>query len=255
MHRKVDLCILIILIASIAGVRAEMANDSLFSEASELYADGDFQGAADRYEQIVAGNQESAELYFNLGNSYYKMNEYALAIVNYERALLLDPGDEDILFNLEKARFHNLDNIEEIPQFAMKRWIKSLIILLHSNTWAIISLSAFALALGLITLYLMGTRIRLRRIGFYGGIFVLFISIGALFFSYKSRQQIIHNNSAIITTPTVTVKSSPRDTGTDLFIIHEGTKVFIQNAIDEWYEVELSDGKQGWLKKSDVEVI
>ena len=229
--------------------------DSLFIKANENYSTGAYPEAIELYENILLLGMESGELYFNLGNAYYKTQNYPKSILNYERALQFEPRDEDILHNLAKARMYIIDKIDEIPEFVIKRWINGLIILFTSNTWAIISLISFIVGISFFLLYFLSSRIMLRRTGFYTGLIVLLLSFALLFLSYKSKNLLEDRISGIVLTPTVTVKASPRDTGTDLFIVHEGIKVQILDLLDNWYEIRLSDGKQGWMQQKDLEPI
>jgi hypothetical protein len=246
---------LVITVYATGNILAAGNPDSLFSTATKYYSEGLFDKALEHYRNIEAMEMESAELYFNMGNCFYKLNEYPKAILNYERALLLDPGDEDTQYNLSKVRFYNIDKIEEIPQFILRRWLNGIIMLFHSNIWAVVSLVTFIAGLVMLLLYLISMKISVKRIGFYAGLVLLLISIGSYIVSSKSKQLVLESSGAIVMVPSVTVKAAPRNSGTDLFIIHEGTKVYVMNSIDDWFEIKLSDGKQGWLLKGDVEFI
>lgn len=234
---------------------AATSADSAFAAGSKDYANGKYEMAISAYESVVKKHYESSALYYNLGNAYYKMRQYPKAIVNYERALLLDPRNEDIKFNLEKAKMYNVDKIDEIPQFILRKWLTSLISMASSDTWAIASMITFGLFIVFLLIYFLSMRLSLKKIGFFIAVFAFLISLTSFDFAYKSRKFQIANNSAIVMSPTVTVKSSPSDSGTNVFIVHEGTKVEIIGHLDVWYEIQLSDGKQGWLLKSDVEKI
>jgi tetratricopeptide (TPR) repeat protein len=236
-------------------LHAKTTADSLFLTANTSYAEGNYQNAREQYEAILVRGFESAEVYYNLGNCYYNQEDYPRAILNYERALLLDPGNDNIKFNLAKARIFTIDKIEEIPQFVIRRWINSIIILMHSNAWAIVSLLSFVIMLAMFLIYFLSTNISRKRAGFYLAIIALMVSVGSYYLASKSKQLVVNSNGAIVMNATVTIKGSPRDTGTDLFIIHEGTKVSIVNSLDDWYEIKLSDGKQGWLRSSTIEPI
>lgn len=246
---------IIIAILFSSGLQAKTTADSLFSVASTFYAEGNYQSAGEHYEAILVRGFESAEVYYNLGNCYYSQENYPRAILNFERALLLNPGDDNIEYNLAKARIFTIDKIEEIPQFVIRRWINSVIILMHSNAWAIVSLVAFIVMLAMFLLYFLSTNISRKRAGFYIAIIALIISAGSYYLASKSKQLVVNSNGAIVMSATVTAKGSPRDSGTDLFIIHEGTKVAIVNSLDDWYEIKLSDGKQGWLRSNAIEPI
>ncbi len=236
-------------------LNAKTTADSLFQAANTSYAEGNYTAAGEQYEAILARGFESGEVYYNLGNCYYNQENYPRAILNFERALLLDPGNDNIEHNLAKARIYTIDKIEEIPQFVIRRWINSVIILLHSNAWAIISLIAFVLMLIMLLIYFLTTNVNRKRAGFYLAVIALLISAGSYYLASKSKQLVVNSNGAVVMSATVTVKGSPRDKGTDLFIIHEGTKVSIVNSLDEWYEIKLSDGKQGWLRNTAIEPI
>ncbi len=229
--------------------------DSAFHQANNLYSAGNYPEAIGLYETIVSQRMESAELYFNLGNAYYKIHNYPRSILNYERALLCNPRDVDIRHNLAKARLYIIDQVDEIPEFIIKKWINSVIILFKSNTWALLSLVTFTLGILFLLVYFLSGKLVMRRAGFYAGSIVLILSFILFYVSFKSKNLIENSNEAIIMTPTVTIKSSPRDSGTNLFIIHEGTKVSIVDSLDNWYEIRLSDGKQGWMQQKDIESI
>lgn len=236
-------------------LRANFNADSVFALANNNYIEENYAEAIQQYESILSQGFESAELYYNLGNAYYKITNYPKAILNYERALLHDPRDENIRFNLAKARIYIVDQIDEIPEFIIKKWLRTAIEWFRSDTWAIISIISFLICISGFLLYFLSTRHILRRTGFYSGIILLLIAVFTFIMASKARSILIESNGAIVMTPTVTVKGSPSLTSTDLFIIHEGTKVFIIEELNEWYEIKLSDGKQGWLIKSDIEPI
>jgi tetratricopeptide (TPR) repeat protein len=226
--------------------------DSLVKIGNNLYANGQYFQAINTYEQVLDSGFEASELYFNLGNAYYKLNNIALAILNYERAKILNPYDEDIKHNLAIANAYVVDKIDIIPEFFLKNWIKKIVNYTNSDNWAIMSISAFILFLLLFLIYLFSPGIELKKLSFWLGMLVFFISVSTFYFSIKRKQFLTLKNSAIILTPTVTAKSSPFESGINLFIIHEGTKVSIEDSIDVWNEIKLSDGKKGWIKKSDL---
>jgi len=229
--------------------------DTLFAKGNEAYASEDFEQAIQQYETVFDQGFESAELHFNLGNAYYKIRNYPGAILNYERALRLDPLNENIRFNLEKSRIYIIDQVDVIPEFMLKRSIRAILEFFSSNTWAVISLVSFVLGLFFFLLYFLSLKILLKRIGFYAGVIALGIAVSTFFIAGSAKKIMLASGGAIVMTPTVTVKGSPNQTSTDLFIIHEGIKVYLLDQLDDWYEIKLSDGKQGWIKKSDIEII
>ena len=236
-------------------VIASFNADSAFISANNEYINENYHEAIQQYEAILSQGFESAALYYNMGNAYYKLSDYPKSILNYEKALLLDPHNENIKFNLEKAQVYIVDQIDEIPEVIVRKWVIGAIAWLNSNTWALLSMIFFLISLIGFLLYFLIAKINFRRTGFYTGILFLILSAFTFIMAYKSKSMLTNSNGAIVMTPTVTVKGSPSNTSMDLFIVHEGTKVFILDELNNWYEVKLSDGKQGWLQKSDIEPI
>lgn len=229
--------------------------DSLLTQANQLYADGNYQEATEMYQKIIDSGYESPALYYNLGNAYYKQNVISRAILNYEKALELDPNDEDIKYNIELANRFVVDKIEVLPVFFITGWIRSIRNSFSSNTWAILSISTFISMLVFFAIYLYTRGLEFKKVAFWLS-FVLFIgSLVSFIFSYQQKQKILDQNTGIVMSPSVTVKSSPDASGTDLFVIHEGTKVWINDKISNWNQIKLSDGSKGWLRAEDIETI
>ncbi len=234
---------------------ADFNADSAFSAANKEYINENYNEAVRQYEAILGQGYESAELYFNLGNAYFKLTNYPKSILNYERAQLHDPRNDNIKFNLAKAQIYIVDQIEEIPEIIITKWLRHAIAWFWSDTWAWMSIISFLLCLAGFLLYFLMSKISFRRTGFYIGILFLILSVFTFVMASKARSILVNSSGAIVMTPTVTVKGSPSKTSTDLFIVHEGAKVFILEELNEWFEIKLSDGKQGWLLKSDIEPI
>lgn len=224
----------------------------LWEKANAFYTTEEYQQAISLYEQILSSGEESAKLYFNLGNAYYKAGDVNKAILNYERAKLLAPHDEDIDFNLQIANQFVVTTIESLPQPFFLRWRTSVINRYPADTWAYISISAFLIFLILLGLFIFSRRVPIRRISFWVGIFVVVFSAFTYSFASKQKKKIDERNSAIVFCPRVTVKSSPTETGTDLFLIYEGLKIEITDSLNTWKEIKLSDGNQGWLPDSCI---
>ncbi|TVR73274.1 MAG: tetratricopeptide repeat protein [Marinilabiliales bacterium] len=227
----------------------------LFDMANNLYVEGRFEEAIQVYEQIAEADYRSPELYYNLGNACYRSNRIPAAILNYERALLLAPGDDDIRFNLELARMHVRDRIEELPGFFLNRWWTGARDLFGIRTWALLSVSAFIVMLVLLLGFLMSSSVTLKKLLFWLSVPALLISLMSFIFGLDRRNHVRNYNGAIVFAPAVSVKSSPDAHSTDLFIIHEGTKVYVEDALGEWYSVRLADGNKGWLRQEAVERI
>lgn len=239
----------------LTGINTNGQQVVLMDSAATYYSNNNFEKAILAYESILESGYESAELYYNLGNAYYKSNKIPYAILNYERAKKLNTNDDDIDFNLRLANTHVVDKTEIIPEFFLSSWWSTLIQLLSSNEWAIVSMGAFLLGLiGFIVFFLSQFTLA-RQFSFWLGIAFIITSVFAFNFSRKQYWLAKNEPDAIIITPSIVVKSSPSEGGTDLFLIHEGLKVSVTDKLGEWREIKLSDGNQGWIKNTDIVVI
>jgi len=195
-------------------------------------------------------------LYYNLGNAYFKSGEIAPAILWYERALRLDPSDADIRYNLEYARALTQDRIDEVPEIFFEQWGHALCYLLPSNTWAVISILFFALTVALVLLFLLGSSSALRRWGFFGAIAAFLIAFLGWDFARWQRSEALRQDQAIVMRPVSSVKSSPSEgSAKDLFILHEGTRVKVLDNVSGFSQIEIADGRQGWIPGKDLEII
>jgi tetratricopeptide (TPR) repeat protein len=226
-----------------------------FSKANSLYTDRNFQEAILIYERIVEFGFHSAELYYNLGNAYYRANNIPSAILNYERAALLSPSDEDIRANLVLARTKVRDRIEELPGFFLNRWWQQARVLLNAAQWASLSVATFLLTLALLTVFLISSSSRIKKLYFWLAVSVFMVSVSSFSLGLDQRNYSKNHNTAIIFSPVVSVKSSPDANSADLFVTHAGTKVRVEESIGEWRSVRLSDGNKGWLHKDAIEMI
>ena len=231
------------------------AQESTLKEAEEAYAKEDYTQAIELYESVLKSYGESATVYYNLGNAYYKAGKVAPAILNYERALLLNPGDSDTRFNLQVARQKTVDKIEPIGEFFLTRWIGTVEDVYSADGWAKWGVASFLLFIGCLVLFFFSKWIRLKKIGFFAGICFLLISLVANLFADSQQDKLLHRADAIVFASTVTVKSSPDASGTDLFILHEGTKVTIKSTLGEWSEIQLEDGNVGWMPSKEIQQI
>lgn len=246
----------IIGICMLCGIYVHLsAQESDIKAAETAYASELYDRSIELYESVIQSYGDSYELYYNLGNSYYKTGKIAHAILNYERALLIKPGDSDIRFNLEMARQQTVDKIEPLQEFFLKSWFHSVQNLIGVDSWATVGIFCFVLLICCLVLFFFSKWMRLKKIGFYLGIILFIVVIFANLFAYNQKEELINRNGAIVFTPTVTVKSSPDNSGTDLFVLHEGTKVFIKSTLGEWNEIELEDGNVGWINQKDIQKI
>lgn len=231
------------------------AQEDLLRQANELYTQEKFTEAIEVYNQLLDTNLESPEVYFNLGNAYFKTNQFPKAILNYERAKLLAPDDEDINFNLQVANQRVVDAIEELPGIFITRWWNSLVNSQTTDTWAFISIITFVLFLTLAGLYFFARSGDIRRTAFWSAWALFVISMMTWSFASTQKSRLIDHDFAIVMQPSVTVKSSPSEKGTNLFVVHEGLKVKITDRLGDWLEVKLADGNKGWLLNESVERI
>lgn len=214
-----------------------------------LYGENKFNEAVVAYEDILSSGIESPIVYFNLGNAYYKSGDFTSAIINYERALLLSPNDEDILFNLEMARTHVVDNVEELPETFLDKWKRDTVEMNSADEWGMHSVIAFICGLLLFALFLFSSRIRIKKLAFFISVLAVLYSLVTYSFASGQKRKLTRRNFAIITVRSVTVKSSPNESGTQLFIIHEGIKVELTGeSPGNWTEIKLADGNEGWVK-------
>lgn len=228
---------------------------SLKQKADQAYAAQNYQEAIRTYELILKEGV-SPEVYYNLGNAYYRTENITYAIINYERALLLSPGDADIRFNLQMAREKTIDKITPVSEMFFVTWYRALVNMASVDGWAVGAQILLTLAVILVLVYLFTTPVWLRKCGFFGA-FALLVAFGFCnLFAYQQKEALVNRTGAVVTASAVTVKSTPAQTGTDLFVIHEGTKVeIIDDSMKEWKEVRMADGKQGWLQTRQIEKI
>lgn len=230
--------------------------DSLWTAGVQAYTDGKFSDASAAWTSIEESGQKSAKLYYNLGNAWFKQGNYPKAILNYERALRLDPSYSDARYNLEFTSNFVQDKIEPVPEFILKSVARKVCYVMGSNAWAVIFLVLLAAALMMGLLFLLGSSVGKRRAGFYCGIVLLLLSAGALSFSIWQKSDSVKTDTAIVMSPVSSVKSSPSSgSSKDLFVIHEGTKVTILDEVGSWRNISLADGRQGWIPAADLEVI
>ena len=225
------------------------------AEGDSAYIKNDFASAIQIYESLLQQG-EAPEIYYNLGNCYYKTDDIARAILNYERALLLSPGNADIRANLEIARSKAIDKVTPVPEIFFITWIKSLVNSQSSDAWARTGIISFLLLLISLAIFFFTQHIKWKKIGFSAAILFLIVTVLSNLFASQQKSYLTNRNDAIILSPSVTVRSTPSESGTSLFVLHEGRKVEIKdNSMREWKEIRLEDGKVGWVPSSSIEVI
>ena len=250
--RKISFFI-IFLLSFVQFVQAESFTKA---DADKAYQENKYAEAIKMYENILATQGESAVVYYNLGNSYFKEKNMAKAVLNYERALLLNPGDADIRFNLDMARSKTVDQITPATEVFIVTWVNSLTNMQSERGWAKIGIVSFICLLVGLALYIFSKRLFVRKIGFIGAIILLVVTVCANLFARQKKNELMDRTGAIVMSPTVTVKSTPDESGTELFVLHEGTKVFVEdNSMKGWKEIRLEDGNKGWIPTEAIEII
>lgn len=244
MNRIITMFIFVLLTSTLA------ASDSIqFEKANRLYTEKQYTQAALIYEQIISSQGVAPELHYNLGNAYFRMNELGLSILNYERALRLNPLYKDAAYNLEFANSKVVDQVELNTTFFLKKWIAYLMRLLSPNNWFILAIPLFVLALAGALLFIFGPTRTIRKSSFYIAGFLMLLTVISITFSVLRRNQLLNHSEAIILPGAIVIKAAPDKSGTDLFQLHEGTKVEVISELGEWYEIRLSNGNVGWIEQ------
>lgn len=230
--------------------------DQVWSEANALYSEGKWNEAIDRYMSIKDMGYESDKLYYNMGNAFFKSGNISGAVINYERALKINPSFKDARNNLDMVSSLTVDRIEEVPEFILKSWVVDLMHVMGSDSWAIFSIVFLALAAILFFLYIFTGRRGAKLTFFIAGLAALLVFAVSLSFSLAIRGESLAEDEAVVTAAVSSVRSSPSEENTkSLFILHEGTKVEILENLGDWLKVEIADGRQGWINGKDIEVI
>ena len=225
------------------------------NNADTEYQKGNYQQAIRDYEEILK-NGESAEIYFNLGNAYYRTDNISKAVLNYERARLLSPGDDDINFNLQFARSKTIDKITPESEMFFVTWYKSLVNFTSVDNWAKTGILCIVMALLLVLLYLFGPQLMLRKIGFFGGLAFFVIFLLSNLFAFQQKQALDNRTGAIIISPSVNIKKTPAKNSADQFVLHEGTRVdIIDKGMTDWRCIRVGDGREGWIETKAIEEI
>ena len=226
--------------------------EELLTKANSLYNENAFDSALVVYKDIVEQGYSSSTLYYNIGNTYYKLRNYPLAIYYYEKSLKLDPNNEDTRHNIEIAQLFLTDKIEAVPELFIKTWWNNLSNTFTLNVWSIITLVLIGLLLTCLFFYITAKTRGLKKSMFFICLFLLVFTICSFSISAKKYNYISTNNEGIIIIPTITIKSSPSNSSVDLFVLHEGSKVKILDNADGWEKIKIANGSIGWLPTSSV---
>jgi tetratricopeptide (TPR) repeat protein len=226
-----------------------------FEKGNDLYQKGKYDLAIKAYESVLKENKESVELYFNLGNCYYKLQQTAPAIYNYEKALVLDPCNTGVLNNIKFAQKQTIDEIKVVPKVGFAKLLRDFTGIYPFDTWAWITIG-FAIAFLLFFMgYYFSQAVTVKRI-FFVGMFVilllLMMSISAAFFE---KSHFDNEKPAIVFAESVEVKSEPQKASTATFVLHEGTKVYVIESLENWKKIQLTDGTEGWIDSNDIKEV
>lgn len=230
-------------------------NTILIDSANTAYAKNNFETAISYYEKILSNRYEASEVYYNLGNAYYKTNKIALAILNYERALKLNPNDEDIKFNLKLANQKIIDKIDAIPQLFITEWKDGFINSFSEKDWSVFCIAFFTMGIILLAMYLSNRRLLIKQLCFWTALLFFILSTCTFFIARSQYLSAENKKEAVIISSSVNANSSPSESGTKVFVLHEGTKVSIVEINSDWVEIKLSNGNVGWIKTSDIILI
>lgn len=252
--KKIIICAVLLLASIVAS--ASNGSAERWESGNKAYLDGDYARAAEEYCAIIDGGEYSAELYYNLANAYFKQDMIGKAILYYNKALRIAPSEDDIRHNLSLAEAKTKDRIIAIPEFFLSSWTRTMRNSMSCTAWSVWSLISLALVLAFGVLFLLASNLKIRKVGFYCALCMVLLFVASTSFAVSSRNDMLNHNEAIVISSAISVKSSPDRSATDLFVLHEGTKVDILSRMgDEWCEVSIADGKKGWCEAKHVEEI
>jgi len=236
-----------------SGILAQA--DSAFTEGNKLYSEGSFEESLSTYQLVLDQGLESAELYYNLGNAAFRSNQIGYSVLYYKKALKTEPSYEPAIDNLKYVSLYLEDKLDSVPELFLKRWKNDFFNIFPLAAWSMISIFFFVLILLSLLFYVFGSAMWLKKTGFFVGL----ISIFLLFLSFSATLHHHHNiknpDQAVIVAPSVVVKSTPSDSGTDLFVLHEGTSLTTDDLVGEWIGIKIIDGRVGWIPVKAMEII
>lgn len=237
------------------GLMVSAQNDALFNKATDAYNKGSYDKAVEHYLEIIENREHSAELYFNLGNSYYKLDQVAPSIYYYEKALLLKPNDPEIKTNLAFAKNMTLDAIEVMPETGFSKIYTSVINFLFFDHWAYLAVICIILFVLLYIAFYYFRYSTRKRIAFISSLLLLFIAGIAVVFGFVQYHDFLADQPAIVFVDEVVIKSEPNARSQEVFRLHEGTKLYVLDELNDWKKVKIADGKTGWLSSEDIKLL
>jgi tetratricopeptide (TPR) repeat protein len=230
-------------------------NDKLFEQANALYNEGKYQEAINNYLKIAESKEHSSSLYYNLGNSYYKLNQTAPSIYYYEKALQLSPNDKDIKNNLIFAQNMTVDAFEVLPQTGFSKIIQNIIGKFSYDSWSVLSIIFMVLFVTFFLLYYFSVYQNKKRLYFAISLVSLLICLFAVLFAFNQNNLVNNQNPAIVFAQEIGVNAEPNNRSEEVFTLHEGTKINVEDSMGEWKKIKIADGKTGWLPSSEIKEI
>lgn len=234
---------------------AQTNHEQVFKEANQHYAQKEYAKAIEKYEQLIKQGNTSANIYYNLGNAYYRNNNIGKAILYYNKAKRLAPNDEDINSNLQLAKLKAIDKIQPLPKFFLSKWVEDISKSQSPETFAILAIIFSFIGFGLLTIYLFARKSGAKKISFFTGIVSLIIMIAFVVIAFQSNSYRTSDKEGVIISASAYIKSSPDQTATDLFILHEGTEIQVLDKVANWCKIRIANGSQGWIENSKFEGI
>ena len=226
-----------------------------FAAANQLYAKGNYSQAAQAYNQLLAQGYQSAALYYNLGNAYYKQGQIAPALLNYQKARKLWPADADINFNIQFVNQKTTDRVDEVPPFFLTKWWHGYLLLLSAQTLAVLSVIWLLLGFALLSVYLLAQTVAIKKYSFYVALALLLLGFGAVFTAGRQQAYFNSHKQAIVFAGAATAKSAPDASAKNLFVIHEGALVNVLENDNDWLKIQLPNGSEGWIKQTEARQI
>lgn len=252
MRKIISLSIVVLFIPLI--MLADSAK-TLFEIANDHYNKGEYEQSIALYDSLISNNLESADLYYNMGNAWYKLEEMPKAIFYFEKAKKIDPNNADIAYNLELANTKIADRIEIVPEFFLKTWWKTMLDTFNEAQWMLVNIGMFLVFLLFTIYFFISKKAAIKKFSFTLALLFLLLSLVSGLIGYRSYKIKTNHNTAIIFTPTVNIKSAPDDNSSTIFILHQGTKVTLMEETTQWQKVKIANGSEGWLLKTDFEAI
>lgn len=248
---KNTIVILFLLFSLIAAAQS----DSNFEKATTAYNEGAFEKAIDLYTAILEDGQHSAALYYNLGNSYYKLNDIPNSIYFYEKALLLDPKDPEILNNLGYAQQMTLDAIDTMPETGLSKFYKGIIHTLTFDQWAYMAIGFICLFVLLYILFYYFEYSTRKRWSFIGSMTSLLVAVLSVAFAFMTYNDFKANKPAIIFADEIEIQAEPNPASDAVFVLHAGTKVSVLEELNDWKKIRIADGKTGWIPSNNLKLL